>query len=239
MRWSSFSLHFVSIVALAVYSSKVDAQTSVDAEIDTGVDFYSNRVEAECYIRVGKDEPYVAFNGDCRLYKADVTVAVNPLQGQAIPYPRTHDYTGYFYAYPQPDVPPEDATLYCAGFGWPEGGLEAPFWVILAHSTNSNENYYMEEAKSCEPYSAPPTVFCYSPPLFLGCPPGCMSSPYLMQWGGQNASSFVVQKLGFTGWSNWYSGTNTSSFASTGTIFDEYLKSKPLTQAVLAATGAI
>jgi hypothetical protein len=74
----------------------------------------------------------------------------------------------------------------------------------------------------------PPTVFCYSPPLFLGCPPGCMSSPYLMQWGGQNASSFVVQKLGFTGWSNWYSGTNTSSFASTGTIFDEYFKVKAI-----------
>jgi hypothetical protein len=80
-----------------------------------------------------------------------------------------------------------------------------------------------------------PTVFCYDPPLFLGCPYGCMSSPYLMSWVGQNASSFVVQKQGYFGWDNWYSGPNTSSFASTGTIYDEYFRVKAVNAAGLGS----
>lgn len=98
------------------------------------------------------------------------------------------------------------------------------------NSTQSNMRFLIQfkwtDIAAYRPLPPPPTVFCYDPPLFLGCPYGCMSSPYLMQWGGQNASSFVVQKSGFSGWSNWYSGTNTSSFASTGTIYHEYFRVK-------------
>jgi hypothetical protein len=56
-----------------------------------------------------------------------------------------------------------------------------------------------------------------------------------MSWVGQNASSFVVQKQGYFGWDNWYSGPNTSSFASTGTIYDEYFRVKAVNAAGLGS----
>ena len=75
-----------------------------------------------------------------------------------------------------------------------------------------------------QPPSPPsPTVYCST--LFLNCPYGCMSSPYQMFWGGTGAASFEVQRRNYYGvWQAWYSGPNTSSYASTGTLYDELFR---------------
>lgn len=153
MRGSMLLRYLVTIIFLTVLSARGAAQ-SVDAEIDTDVDIYTNQVEAECYIRVGDDEPYIAFNGDCRLYKDNVVVAIDPHQGHPIPYPRSEDWSDYFNAIDW-YVPPVSGSVYCGSFGWAEGGPGGPLWVILGHATNSSENFYMPESKTCKSHSPP------------------------------------------------------------------------------------
>jgi hypothetical protein len=48
MRCSKLFRYFGSVVALTIFSSRGGAQTSVAAEIDTGVDIYIHQVEAVC-----------------------------------------------------------------------------------------------------------------------------------------------------------------------------------------------
>lgn len=60
---------------------------------------------------------------------------------------------------------------------------------------------------------------------FFNCPPGCGTTPYLMWWEGQNASGYQVDRKNFLGiWTSYYSGSNSSSPASTGTLHAEYFR---------------
>jgi hypothetical protein len=81
---------------------------------------------------------------------------------------------------------------------------------------------YQNTILTCFPYPLPSLTACGD--FFLGCPPGCGSSPYLMSWSGQYASTYRVQKQIFGTWANWYTGSSTQSFASTGTNYAEFFR---------------
>ena len=157
---AALPLLFVAFVC-SVYSSPVLAQTTVDAEIDTDIDFYSDSVEAECWLRVGKGEPYISYNGDCRhrRTKNNVTQTVDLVPGSNVPinFPSSGDYTRYIYT-ENYNAPATSDEIHCSVFGWEEGGPGAQRYVILGHATNVAENFYIPESSNCDSYSPPPPV---------------------------------------------------------------------------------
>ncbi|MDH3691763.1 MAG: hypothetical protein OEU36_20160 [Gammaproteobacteria bacterium] len=55
--------------------------------------------------------------------------------------------------------------------------------------------------------------------MFMGCPPGCGTSPYVMNWTATNYDSFDIEVKLFGSWLHHYSGTATSTTGtSVGTL---------------------
>lgn len=142
------------ISVFALVSANAGAQLDVEYSVD--VDFYPERAEAECYIRVGEDEPYSAFHGDCKLYKGNEPVVVNTLRNVPITYPRSTDWSRKYYAVPWNTALVLD-SIYCGSFGFETGGAN---YLILGHATNSSDNVYLPEAKICDNSPSATTANC-------------------------------------------------------------------------------
>ena len=133
-------------------------------EIDADLDFFDNTVESTCYVFVGEDAPYSAYNGDCRLYRnhglgtsyQEDLIAIVRRQNYFIGYPRDDDYTAWYYAVAW-NTPPDVESVYCAKLGWDDGSGQLPF--IFGHHSNSNLNLYLPTGSDCDSPSPRLEVF--------------------------------------------------------------------------------
>lgn len=204
---------------------------------DVSLDFPGTTATGGCILSISELEPIRYVNSDCATLEMAGEQVVrqdsNPIANFDIgAHPRSEPFDKTWETFLFNIEPGEQ---YCQDFGNSENKIL--LFDNEGEPSGPGGIGFWPGAEMCDNVPAPPapTVFCYDPPLFLGCPYGCMSSPYLMSWVGQNASSFVVQKQGYFGWDNWYSGPNTSSFASTGTIYDEYFRVKAVNAAGLGS----
>lgn len=152
-----------SVAVFWLLSVDVGAQ-GIDAEIGTILRFY-NQAEVECYLRVGEGEPYIAFNGDCRLYRDDVLVVIHPGQGVPIEWPDEGGDANMERHAVDWSVPPVPDVPQCGSFGWADGSGQ--LWVILGHATDSSQNYYFPESRDCKSYR--PVTIASCPVVLLTC----------------------------------------------------------------------
>ena len=155
MRYVNSIHNVILAVVLSLVSSNAFSQ--VDVIFDVKANIYSNRVEAECYIELGQEEPYSAMHGDCRLLQNGESFALTLVRSYPIPYPRPSDWSQYFYAI-GPEVTPSPNYQYCAKFGWPVAGLEAPYVITLGHFQNSDLNVEFPELSNCAQLPPPLTT---------------------------------------------------------------------------------
>lgn len=108
-----------------------------------------------------------------------------------------------------------------------------PGTAIAAGNSNDRDVYRLFNQTNWNKVAAyrprKPSLFCGN--YFLGCPIGCGHSPYMLTWNSSNANSYQVQHKQFANWKSYYTGSGTSTLASTGTVLAEQFRVRGVNEA--------